>query len=54
MTSHWNRVAEEVLMDRHLFRLDEAQWRAFQKALDRPVVKQPRLARLLSDRSVLE
>lgn len=47
-------AAEEALVDRRLFRLDEAQWRAFQKALDRPVVKKPRLARLLSEKSALE
>ena len=47
-------AAEEALVDRRTFRLDEAQWRAFQNALDRPVVKKPRLARLLSKKSVLE
>lgn len=38
MTSHWNRVAEKALVDRHLFLLDETQWRAFQKLLGRPAV----------------
>lgn len=47
-------AAEEALVDRRLFRLDEAQWRAFQDALDRPVVAKPRLARLLAKKSVLE
>lgn len=54
MTSHWQRIAEEALVDRRPLRLDEAQWQAFQKALDRPVVKKPRLARLLSEKSVID
>jgi uncharacterized protein (DUF1778 family) len=47
-------AAEEALVDRHLFRLDEGTWRAFQEALDRPVAQKPRLARLLGEKSVLE
>jgi len=47
-------AAEDALVDRRLFRLDEAQWRAFEEALDRPVVKKPRLARLLAEKGVLE
>jgi uncharacterized protein (DUF1778 family) len=47
-------AAEESLMNRRLFRLDDAQWRAFQEALDRPVIKKVRLARLLSKKSILE
>lgn len=47
-------AAEDALVDRRLFRLGEDQWRAFQNALDRPVVKKPRLARLLAEKSVLE
>ena len=47
-------AAEEALLDRRMFRLDDAQWQAFQNALDRPVVKKPRLARLLAEKSVLE
>lgn len=47
-------AAEEAWMDRRLFRLDEAQWRAFQKARNRPVVTKPRLARLLSHKSMLD
>ena len=47
-------TAEEALVDRRLFRLDDAQWQAFQDVLDRPVVKKPRLARLLNVKSVLE
>jgi uncharacterized protein (DUF1778 family) len=48
------KAAEEVLFDRRLFRLDDAAWVAFQDALDRPVTPNPRLAKLLSDKSVLE
>lgn len=47
-------AAEEALVDRRLFRLDDAQWKAFQRVLDRPVVPKPRLARLLAEKSVLE
>src|SRR5690606_36569200 len=46
--------AEEALVDRRMFRLDDAQWQAFQDALDRPVQSNPRLARLLAEKSVLE
>jgi uncharacterized protein (DUF1778 family) len=47
-------AAEETLADRRLFRLDDEQWRAFNEALDRPVLAKPRLARLLTEKSVLE
>jgi uncharacterized protein (DUF1778 family) len=47
-------AAEQALADRRLFRLDDQQWEAFVEALDRPVVAKPRLARLLSEKSVLE
>ncbi len=47
-------AAEESLVNRRLFQLDDAQWQAFQDVLDRPVTEKPRLARLLSEKSVLE
>ena len=47
-------AAEERLADRRLFGLEDAQWKAFQQALDRPVKPKPRLARLLAAKSVLE
>ncbi|KZE34881.1 DUF1778 domain-containing protein [Chelatococcus daeguensis] len=47
-------AAEEALVDRRLFQLDDAQWQAFQDVLDRPVQSKPRLAKLLSEKSVLE
>jgi len=47
-------AAEETLADRRVFRLDDAQWKAFNNALDCPVVAKPRLARLLAEKSVLE
>jgi uncharacterized protein (DUF1778 family) len=47
-------AAEEALVDRRAFRLDEARWRAFEEALERPVTRKPRLARLLSEASALE
>jgi uncharacterized protein (DUF1778 family) len=47
-------AAEETLIDRRLFRLDDAQWRAFLDSLDAPVTVKPRLAELLAKKSVLE
>lgn len=48
------RAAEEALLDRRVFRLNDAQWGAFQDALDRPVSHKPALARLLAEKSVFE
>ncbi len=47
-------AATDALADRRIFALDDAQWRAFQKALDRPVRSKPRLAKLLSEPSVVK
>ena len=47
-------AAEDALVNRQMFRLDDEQWRAFQAVLDRPVSPKPRLARLLAEKSVLE
>ena len=47
-------AAEDTLANRHLFRLDDEQWQAFQDLLDRPVADKPRLARLMAEKSVLE
>jgi uncharacterized protein (DUF1778 family) len=47
-------AAAEALADRRLFILDDAQWRAFNTALDRPVSRKPRLAKLLTEPSALE
>lgn len=47
-------AVEEALADRRAFRLDDRRWRAFLAALDRPVVKKPRLARLLSEESAIK
>lgn len=47
-------AAEETLVDRRMFRLDQAQWQAFQEILDSPVTARPRLAKLLAEKSVLE
>jgi uncharacterized protein (DUF1778 family) len=46
--------AEETLPDRHIFRLNAEQWKAFQAALDAPPTPAPRLARLLNEPSVIE
>lgn len=39
--------ARDVLADRRLFLLDDAAWVEFQAVLDRPVMRNPRLERLL-------
>ena len=39
--------AAETLADRRLFILDDAQWQAFQAALDAPPRARPRLSRLM-------
>ncbi len=41
--------ARDVLADRRLFLLDDAAWNEFQAVLDRPVVHNPRLAKLLGE-----
>ena len=46
-------AAAQTLADRRQFVLDEAQWQAFQEALDRPVQGKPRLSRLLDEPGVL-
>jgi uncharacterized protein (DUF1778 family) len=46
--------AQEVLPDQQYFRLDAAQWEAFQAALDAPVRPLPRLKQLLATLSVFE
>lgn len=47
-------IAEETLTGRNLFQLDDANWEAFQAALDRPTQEKPRLRRLLTEPSVFE
>ena len=47
-------AAEDTLAERRMFPLDGRRWKEFQNILDRPVVNKPRLARLLSEKSVLE
>lgn len=47
--------AAEVLSDRRLFILDDAQWEAFLAALDEPTTApMPRLERLFKEPSILE
>lgn len=46
-------AAAQALADRRQFVLDEAQWKAFQEALDRPVQRKPRLKKLLREPGVL-
>lgn len=47
-------AAGDTLANQRLFQLDEQQWRAFQALLDRPVWGQPRLAKLMAEKSVHE
>ncbi|HRQ66274.1 MAG TPA: DUF1778 domain-containing protein [Xanthomonadaceae bacterium] len=46
-------AAVQTLADRHQFVLSDAQWQAFQTALDHPVKAKPRLKKLLRDPGVL-
>jgi len=46
-------AASQTLADRRQFMLDDAQWQAFQEALDRPVQAKPRLKRLLREPGAL-
>ncbi len=47
-------AATQTLANRRQFVLDEAQWQAFQEALDRPVQSKPRLRQLLHEPGVLD
>ena len=42
-------AAERMLADRRQFALDDAQWQAFQEALDRPVQVKAHLQKLLRE-----
>ena len=46
-------AAAQTLADRRRFVLDDAQWKAFQEALDRPVQSKPRLKKLLREPGAL-
>ena len=46
-------AANQALADRRHFVLDEAQWQAFEQALDRPVQAKPRLKQLLGEPGLL-
>ena len=46
--------AEQVLADQRNFVVSSSQWNAFVAALDKPVSHHNRLARLLSEPSILE
>ena len=48
------KQAEQMLAEQQHFLLSESQWKAFTKALDRPVQDKPRLRNLLSEPSILE
>jgi uncharacterized protein (DUF1778 family) len=47
-------AATQALADRRQFLLSEAQWHAFQEALERPVQGKPRLKKLLQEPGVLD
>jgi uncharacterized protein (DUF1778 family) len=47
-------TAEQVLADRCHFVLDDDAWQRFMAALDQPATDKPRLAKLLSEPSVLD
>ncbi len=47
-------AAEQTLADRRLFVLNDGHWKKFQAALDRPVKRKPRLAKLLIGKTVFD
>jgi len=47
-------AANQALAERRRFVLNDAQWQAFEQALDRPVQAKPRLQKLLSEPGVLD
>jgi uncharacterized protein (DUF1778 family) len=46
--------ARDVLADRRLFLIDDAAWRKFLAALDRPVAHKPRLAKLFAEAPIFD
>ncbi len=48
------QAAQDDLVDRRAFLLDDATWAELQAVLDRPAVPKPELAELLANPSVLE
>jgi uncharacterized protein (DUF1778 family) len=46
--------ADEALIERRRFGLDETQWQAFLAALDAPIRRHPRMERLLQEPGVFE
>ena len=47
-------AANQAMADRQRFILDEAQWQAFEQALDRPVQAKPQLKTLLTTPGILD
>ena len=47
-------AATQTLADRRQFNLDDAQWQAFQVALNRPVQSKPRLKNLLGEAGIVD
>lgn len=46
--------AQDVLLDRRLFMLDDAAWAQFAAVLERPIVHKPRLEELFARESIFE
>ena len=51
---HAVEAAETDLADRRVFAVDDAAWSEFEALLSRPPTHKPRLAKLLTNPSVLE
>jgi uncharacterized protein (DUF1778 family) len=51
---HAVEAAENDVVDRRVFAVDEATWSRLQDLLDRPPARKPALRRLLTEPSVLE
>jgi uncharacterized protein (DUF1778 family) len=48
------QAAEDAILDQRLFILDEAQWHAFNKALDAPMAENTKLQALLARKPAWE
>lgn len=51
---HAVEAAEADLADRRVFAIDDAAWNELESLLSRPPAKKPKLAKLLTEPSVLE
>jgi uncharacterized protein (DUF1778 family) len=54
LLEHGLIAAQDTLINRKVFALDDEQWQSFQNVLDSPTTDKPALRRLLTEPSVFE